>query len=94
VVLEELLESDHVYFQRPGNILMDDYPVIRYELDDVNQTFADNLPYRSDDRYQVMVITRKPNDPVWRRVLALPKCSFERRYVADNLHHFVFNLFF
>lgn len=83
----------NVYFQAPKNTSMQ-YPCIKYELDDEETLFADNQPYRSTDRYQVMVIDSDPDSPIRDKVKALPLCRFDRKYVADNLHHFVYNIFF
>jgi len=93
--LQTLLESftEHVYFQPPPNIEMQ-FPCIRYmRLNSVTE-FAENRPYVRTKQYQVMVIDRNPDSVLPDQVEALPLCSFDRFYTADNLNHFVFNLFF
>lgn len=92
-LLEGLLGSDLVYFQAPTNVQMQ-YPCIRYEQDDAETLFADNSPYRYTKRYQVMVIDRDPDSLIPDSIAALPLCRFDRHYTGDNLHHFVFSLFF
>ena len=84
--------TDHVYFQAPSNVEMQ-YPCIRYDIDSDDRQFADNRPYRQDWRYQVMVIDPDPDSVIRDAIAALPMCAFERKYTADDLHHFVFNLF-
>jgi hypothetical protein len=93
--LHELLETfaDHVYFQAPSNDLME-YPCIKYEQNDADTLFAGNLPYRYTKRYQVMVIDRDPDSPIADKIAFLPMCTFATHYTADDLHHYVFNLFF
>ena len=92
-LLVDLLESTNVYFQPPPSLQMK-YPAIVYKRSDVNTIFADNLPYKHVKRYQVTVIDRDPDSDIPDKVGALPKCSFDRSYTADNLNHDVFNLFF
>lgn len=70
------------------------YPCIIYKRDDVDTTFADNKPYRHTKRYLVTVIDRDPDSRIPEKVADLPLCTFDRFYVADNLNHDVFNLFF
>lgn len=85
--------ADHVYYQAPSSTQMQ-YPCIRYQLDSEARQFADNLPHRRTWRYQVTVIDLDPSSPIKDKVADLPLCSFSRFYTADNLNHFVFNLFF
>lgn len=93
--LQALLKTlcTNVYFQPPENVQMQ-YPCIVYNRDDANTTFADNLPYHRTMRYQVTVIDRNPDSGIPDKVAALPMTSFERFFVADNLNHDVFNIFF
>lgn len=84
--------TPNVYFQAPSNVEMK-YPCIRYDIDDEATLFADNRPYRQTWRYQVMVIDDDPDSVIRDAIALLPLCSFERKYVADDLHHFVFNLY-
>lgn len=93
--LQELLETltPKVYFQPPANVQME-YPCIVYARDYADTRFADNSPYRHTKRYQVTVIDRDPDSDVPDKVAALPLCRFDRAFVADNLNHDVFRLFF
>lgn len=89
--LEELFGSKNVYYQAPGNMK---YPAIRYNLDDIETDHANDRVYRKNRRYQVIVIDRLPDNPVLDALLELPMCSYDRHYVADNLNHDVFTLYF
>lgn len=84
---------DHVYFQPPPTLVME-YPCIRYSLDDMNTTFANNTPYTNKKRYSVTVIDRDPDSNIPDTVAELPMCVFDRFFTADNLNHVVFKLFF
>lgn len=95
--LQELLESinqnDFVYFQPPASIRMK-YPAIRYQLSDIRNLHADNLPYRRAHLYDVIMITRDPEDSRIEEISKLPHCRFDRSYFADDLNHYVFTLFY
>ncbi len=93
VVLEGLLESRNVYFQPPPNIQMS-YPCIVYQRDNIRTDYADNIPIRLTTRYVITVIDRNPDSNIPAKIAALPLCSFDRFYTADNLNHDVYNIFF
>lgn len=81
------------FFQGPNNTLMK-YDCIRYSRSKIDSTFADNMPYQFYDRYQLTVIYRNPDSDIPKKVARLPMCSHERHYLADNLHHDIFNIYF
>lgn len=83
----------NVYFQPPNGLKME-YPCIVYNWDDERVLFADNGPYRRKKRYQVTVIDRDPDSILPDMVAALPYSSFDRAFPADNLNHYVYNVFF
>ena len=91
--LETLLGSENVYFQPPANVQMV-YPCIVYKKDDIDTEFADNHPYRLTQRYMVTVIDRNPDSAFPSQIAELPLCRFNRSYVANNLNHDVFILYF
>lgn len=92
-LLETILGSEEVYFQPGRNVTMD-YPCIVYNVDGLDTQWADNLAYKQDVEYQVVVIDRDPDNSTWRAVGALPKCSFQRSEIVENLNHYYFNLSF
>jgi hypothetical protein len=92
-LLEETIDSGNVYFQPPANVQLA-YPAIVYQRDDLNTKFANNGPYAMKQRYQVTYIDRDPDSDVPYKIAALPMCIFSRFFVADNLNHDVFTLFF
>lgn len=84
----------HVYYQAPEDNRMI-YPCIIYKLDDMPAIHADNNPYLWGHKYQVTVIDRNPESPLRERVQALPTARMKTSpYVKDNLHHFVFSLYY
>ena len=93
--LQSLLEevTDHVYFQPPANVQMQ-YPCIIYSRDGTSTDHANNGLYRHAKRYQVTVVDRNPDTELADKVEALRYTSFDRSFAADDLNHYVFNLFF
>lgn len=92
-LLETLLGTPNVYFQPPANVQMK-YPCIVYSRDAADTKFAGNNPYARTKRYQVTVIDRDPDSLIPDKIAALPMCSHNRFFTADNLNHDVFTLFF
>jgi hypothetical protein len=70
------------------------YPCIVYQRDNAITDFADNIPYRYKKRYQVTVIDKNPDSDIPDKVAGLPMCTFYRFFVADNLNHDVYVLYF
>lgn len=92
-LLEGLLGRRNVYFQPPSSVLMN-YPAIVYSRDDIWNNHADNKAYMQTTAYQVIVIDEDPDSEIVKKVANLPKCTFDRHYVADNLNHDAFILYF
>jgi hypothetical protein len=92
-LLEETLGSNAVYFQPPANVQME-FPCITYSRDSTDTRFADNRPYRHIRRYDLTVIDRDPDTAIPDRVAELPMCLHARTFVANNLNHYVFTLYF
>lgn len=92
-LLEDLNGDDHVYFQPSENVQME-YPCIVYERDSMDVKFADNTLYSGTMRYQVKVIDRDPDSVVAVKLAQWPLCRFDRFFVAENLNHDVFTLYF
>lgn len=91
-VLQELLGSSNVYYQPPESIKMQ-YDAIRYSKKTIDSKYANDRKYSMIDCYEVMVISRLPDNPVIKKLLSLPYCSYDRHYIADNLHHDVLTIY-
>ena len=92
-VLCEALGSRNVYFQPPASKVME-YPCIRYNLYDIDNVYADNLPYLQNIGYQITVIDRDPDSAIVERVSKIPGIRFTRYYTADNLNHTIFIMYY
>ncbi len=92
-LLVDILDSDSVYFQPPENTKIT-YPCIIYNREDILATWADNKPHTLSKGYLVTVIDRDPDSEIPDKIATLPMCIHDRFFVADNLNHTVFKLFF
>lgn len=90
-MLEMVLKTKNVYFQPPPSFKME-YECLVYELVGYDTRHADNVIYMGKDHYKLTFITRNPVPP--EGLLGLPYCSFDRHYTSNNLHHFVYNLYY
>lgn len=82
-----------VYFQPPETVKMV-YPCIVYEFDRGETKFAGNKPYNYEQLYEVKLISRSPEPALFEKLVALPKSIHARFFVADNLNHNVFSIYF
>lgn len=90
---EEIIGSRSVYYNPPASVRMT-YPAIVFTRANFNTLHADDSAYLRVPRYEVTVITNDPDDSLIMDILALPKCSFDRHFVSENLHHNVFTLYY
>ena len=88
-----LLGLKNVYYQAPESVKME-YPAIRYSKSDVDTKFANDKPYMHKNKYEIIVIDRKPDNAVIDKLLKLPMCTYDRHYTSDNLHHDVMTLYY
>jgi hypothetical protein len=93
-VLTALLPSGKkAYFQPAENVRME-YPCIVYKRDYADIQYANNAPYRHLKRYQVTVIDSDPDSEIPDKVKELPLTEFQRFFVANQLNHDVYNIYF
>lgn len=83
-----------VYWQRPSGEKTV-YPCLIYSQDRIGTEYADNTSYKNLRLFTLTLIGKEAdNDPVIERFLELPYCSYDRRYIADNLYHDVLEIYF
>lgn len=93
IKLEEILESKNVYYQSPPSTGMK-YPAIVYSKSKIEHTLANNKKYSLNTRYDLIVIDRRPDNPVIHKLLELDYCSYDRQYKSDNLYHDSLTLYY
>ena len=91
--LKSILNNENVYYDPPASIKMH-YPAIRYSLNNIDSMAADNLPYSQQKSYKLILIDYNPDSEFVDKLSKLPMCSFGGHYVADNLHHYIFTLYY
>ena len=92
-LLEELMGSRNIYYQPPEGVKMS-YPAIKYSKQTIRKVYANDRAYSMRDCYQLTVIDKLPDHPVIKKLLALPYCSYDRHYIADNLNHDVLTIYY
>lgn len=91
--LVSALGTRNVYFQPPSTLRMT-YPCIIYSLYSIDTKFADDMIYQGKKSYLVTIVDPNPDSTVIDKLLSFPLSSFDRHYVADNLNHDVFIIYF
>lgn len=91
--LVELLGCGNVYYQPPDKLTMN-YPAIRYSKRKPKKKHANNSVYMRTNCYEIIVISKRADDPVITKLEEMPMCEWERNYTADNLNHDVFTLYY
>ena len=92
-ILCEILGSRNVYFQPPESLKLK-YPCIVYERSYIRMIRADNDIYQANKEYTVTVIDEDPDSLIPDKMIALKYCAFDRHFVADNLNHDVFRIYY
>lgn len=89
----EILGNRNAYFQPPSSKKME-YDAIRYSRKTIDNVHADDSVYAQHKAYELVVIYRNPDSDLPLKISRLPMCSFDRHYVADNLNHDVFTIYY
>lgn len=94
--LVSLLGTNEVYFQKPSNHKMK-YPAIVYSLENADTKFANDKPYFYHNRYQISYLTFDPDDKVIEDILMSPtleRIRLVNHFVSDNIHHYIYKLYY
>lgn len=83
----------HTYFNPPASVKMK-YPAIRYSRKDVDKLYANNSVYKQLNSYEITLIDQDPDSALVNKILQLPYCEYDRHYIAENLSHDVFTLYY
>ena len=92
--LREILGSDHLYFQPTESVRLK-YPCIIYSKVPGDVKHADNRIYLFTDRYELTFICSDPDSIMPYTLMdVFSMIHWDRRFVADNLYHDVFTLYY
>lgn len=90
----KILGTRNVYFRSPSSEKMK-YEAIRYDLSGKDLKRANDRIYQNMNCYEGVVITRDPDSTTPDIILNhFQMCSFGKPYMADNLNHFPFTLYY
>lgn len=88
------LRNTKAYYQPPGSTKIV-YPCFVYNLQSMDVKRADNKVRIMTPCYDVIYISKSVDDSICEEVLSKFKmASFISYYVADNLHHYKFKIFY
>ena len=90
-ILKEI--TPNVYYQAPTNITMR-YPCIKYSRNSIDNKYGSDEVHIQNRSYTVVVMDYNPDSEFVDKLSKLPMCSFGCHYVADNLHHYIFTLYY
>lgn len=82
----------HVYFQPPTGTDMR-FPCIVYSRQKIEQKKADNIKYKTDVIYKVIVIDRDPDSEIVNAVSQLPHTNHTGFYTKNNFNYDVFTMY-
>lgn len=85
--------KDNLFFQPPESVKLV-YPCIIYKMVDARHKFSNNHTYNFRKGYEVTIITIDPDEEMVNRIAEeFIMCMFQRHFVNDNLHHYVFKIY-
>ena len=91
---EQILGSRNVYFQPPSANKMK-YPCIRYKTSAPDIKRANDKMYLNVKCYEGVIIDSNPDSTIPDKLLEHFKmCSVGDSYVADNLNHYPFTIYY
>lgn len=89
-----LLGSRNVYFNPPESVQMK-YRCIRYSKSEPDAKRANDKVYVKTNRYDGVVIDQNPDSEIPDKLLEhFSLCSLGRSYIANNLNHFPFTIYY
>lgn len=92
--LINILGTKNVYFQPPETIKLK-YPCIIYNLDNYATRFADDETYLGKRNYQILYITKNPDDEMIEKLISsFQLIRFSRSFTSDNLNHYSYTLYY
>lgn len=91
----ESTRTGKVYFQPPSNVHLE-YPCWVIDRNVAFQPKADNKTYLFQEGYKCTYMNRDEPDPDVLRIIPnrYPYCTYQTHYVADNIHHDVFLIYY
>ena len=83
----------NVYYQVPSTMTIE-YPAIKYSASKRENKHANDLVYHQDTSYTITIMSKDADCDIIDKISKLPKCSFDRQYIVDNIYHNIFNMYY
>ena len=83
----------NVYYQVPSDMTIK-YPAIKYSVNKIENKYANDLVYNQDISYLVTIMSKDADCDIVDKISKLPKCSFDRQFITDNIYHNIFNMYY
>ena len=93
IMAQDNADPENVYFQPPNGYKLT-YPCIIYERDYLHYRSADSVTYLVNKRYNITCIYEDPDSGLPDALSKIPGILFNRHFIADNLYHDVFTLYY
>ena len=92
--LQSLLGDEWtLYYQSPSNHILK-YPCVMYSLVNTSTRYANDTMYNFKKHYQVTFMYKNHDVDIIELMLRnIMYCSYDRRFIADNIYHDVFNVY-
>ena len=93
IKLHNILKTfcENVYYEAPSSGMK--YPCIKYKLVRPYINKADDINYKREDIYECILIHQDFVNDIVDKLIDLDHCSFKNHYIADDLHHFVYEIY-
>jgi len=92
--LTEELGITNCYFQPPESIKLN-YPCVIYKIGTGDTQFADDKPFLFRRRYDLILISKDPDEELVDKIAYhFPLSRFGRFYATDNLNHWTFSIYY
>ena len=85
--------NQHVWFQAPSSVYLT-YPCIIYNLSAKDVLHADDIKYRTMNKYTITVINYDSESSLLADLEELQYCSFDRQFCIDGLYHTIFIIYY
>lgn len=92
-LLTSIMDGAKVYHQPPESKKLT-YPCLLYERSRDYTHHADNMDYMRKLQYTLTLIDKKSVSDYLEPILDLPYCTLDRHFMADDLNHDVFTLYY
>lgn len=86
-------DETRTYFEPPSDTDLN-YPCVIYHQSADRDRFADNIIYKSEDRYDLIVVDEDPDSKLYKEFKKLLFCSLDRIYTSEGLKHWALTLHF